>query len=89
MVNANCIDELINIIQEKKLSLNNRQLVRICRQYADCFSMQINPHLYGFAEKAGNLDNYNLESREGRAALNVVFTRILNGEEIIGLENPK
>ena len=41
------------------------------------------------AEKAGNLDKYNLESREGRAALNVVFTRILNGEEIIGLENPK
>ncbi|HRH44313.1 MAG TPA: strawberry notch C-terminal domain-containing protein, partial [Pyrinomonadaceae bacterium] len=41
------------------------------------------------AEKAGNLDKYNLESREGRAALNVVFTRILNGEEIIGLENPR
>jgi hypothetical protein len=41
------------------------------------------------AEKAGNLDKYNLESREGRAALNVVFTRILNGEEIIGLDNPR
>jgi len=41
------------------------------------------------AEKAGNLDKYNLESKEGRAALNVVFTRILNGEEIIGLENPR
>lgn len=41
------------------------------------------------AEKAGNLDKYNLESREGKAALNVVFTRILNGEEIVGLENPR
>lgn len=41
------------------------------------------------AEKAGNLDKYNLESREGRAALNVVFTRILNGEKIIGLNDPK
>jgi hypothetical protein len=41
------------------------------------------------AEKAGNLDKYNLESREGRAALNVVFTRILNGEEIAGLDDPR
>ena len=41
------------------------------------------------AEKAGNLDKYNLESKAGRAALNVVFTRILNGEQIIGLDDPK
>ncbi len=41
------------------------------------------------AEKAGNLDKYNLESKEGRAALNVVFTRILNGEQITGMENPR
>ena len=41
------------------------------------------------AEKAGNLDKYNLESKEGRAALNVVFTRILDGEQIPGLENAK
>ena len=41
------------------------------------------------AEKAGNLDKYNLESKEGRAALNVVFTRILNGEQILGLDDPK
>ncbi len=41
------------------------------------------------AEKAGNLDKYNLESKEGRAALNVVLTRIMNGELIPGLENPK
>ncbi len=41
------------------------------------------------AEKAGNLDKYNLESKEGRAALNVVFTRILSGEQILGLENPR
>ena len=41
------------------------------------------------AEKAGNLDKYNLESKEGRAALNVVFTRILDGASIPGLENPK
>lgn len=41
------------------------------------------------AEKAGNLDKYNLESKIGRAALNVVFTRILNGEEIAGLDDPR
>ncbi len=41
------------------------------------------------AEKAGNLDKYNLESKEGRAALNVVLTRIMNGEEIPFLDNPK
>ena len=41
------------------------------------------------AEKAGNLDKYNLESKEGRAALNVVYTRILDGEQIPGLENAK
>ena len=41
------------------------------------------------AEKAGNLDKYNLESKEGRAALNVVFTRILDDEQIPGLENAK
>lgn len=41
------------------------------------------------AEKAGNLDKYNLESKEGRAALNVVYNRILNGEPIIGLSDPK
>jgi len=41
------------------------------------------------AEKAGNLDKYNLESKEGRAALNVVYTRIMNGEEIPDLDNPK
>ncbi|MCB1025029.1 MAG: strawberry notch C-terminal domain-containing protein, partial [Acidobacteria bacterium] len=40
------------------------------------------------AEKAGNLDKYNLESKEGRAALNVVYTRILNGSEIPGLADP-
>ena len=41
------------------------------------------------AEKAGNLDKYNLESNAGRAALNVVFTRILGGEQIIGLEDAR
>lgn len=41
------------------------------------------------AEKAGNLDKYNLESAEGRAALNVVFSRILNGAEIPGLPDAR
>ena len=41
------------------------------------------------AEKAGNLDKYNLESKEGKAALNVVYSRILNGEQIVGLNNAK
>jgi P-loop containing NTP hydrolase pore-1/C-terminal domain on Strawberry notch homologue len=41
------------------------------------------------AEKAGNLDKYNLESAEGRAALNVVFSRILNGMEIPGLPDAR
>jgi len=41
------------------------------------------------AEKAGNLDKYNLESKEGRSALNVVLTGIMRGCEIAGLEDPK
>ncbi len=41
------------------------------------------------AEKAGNLDKYNLESKEGRSALNIVLTSIMRGCEIEGLEDPK
>jgi len=41
------------------------------------------------AEKAGNLDKYNLESKEGRSALNVVLTGIMRGVEIEGIEDPK
>jgi len=40
------------------------------------------------AEKAGNLDKYNLESKEGRSALNVVLTSIMKGREVTGLEDP-
>lgn len=41
------------------------------------------------AEKAGNLDKYNLESKEGRSALNIVLTSIMRGREIEGIEDPK
>ena len=41
------------------------------------------------AEKAGNLDKYNLESKEGRSALNIVLTSIMRGREIKGIEDPK
>lgn len=41
------------------------------------------------AEKAGNLDKYNLESKEGRSALNIVLTSIMRGCEIEGLDDPK
>ncbi|MGH9946424.1 MAG: strawberry notch family protein [Pyrinomonadaceae bacterium] len=41
------------------------------------------------AEKAGNLDKYNLESKEGRSALNVVLTSIMRGREIEGIEDPE
>lgn len=41
------------------------------------------------AEKAGNLDKYNLESKEGRSALNVVLTGIMHGSEIAGIDDPK
>jgi len=41
------------------------------------------------AEKAGNLDKYNLESKEGRSALNVMFTEIMRGRDIEGLDDPK
>ncbi|MGH9947051.1 MAG: strawberry notch family protein [Pyrinomonadaceae bacterium] len=41
------------------------------------------------AEKAGNLDKYNLESKEGRSALNVILTSIMRGREIEGMEDPK
>ena len=41
------------------------------------------------AEKAGNLDKYNLESREGRSALSVVLNGIMKGREIKELDDPK
>ncbi|MDI1242874.1 MAG: strawberry notch family protein [bacterium] len=41
------------------------------------------------AEKAGNLDKYNLESREGRSALSVVLTGIMRGREVEGLDDPQ
>jgi len=41
------------------------------------------------AEKAGNLDKYNLESREGRSALSVVLNAIMKGREIEGMDDPK
>lgn len=41
------------------------------------------------AEKAGTLDKYNLESKEGRAALNLVLSNIMRGVEIPGLDDAK
>jgi len=41
------------------------------------------------AEKAGTLDKYNLESKEGRAALNLVLSNIMRGVEIPGLEDAR
>ncbi len=41
------------------------------------------------AEKAGNLDKYNLESKEGRSALNIVLTSIMRGREIEGIGDPR
>ena len=41
------------------------------------------------AEKAGNLDKYNLESKEGRSALNIVLTGIMRDSEIAGIDDPK
>lgn len=41
------------------------------------------------AEKAGNLDKYNLESKEGRSALNIVLTSIMRGTEVPNLDDPK
>lgn len=41
------------------------------------------------AEKAGNLDKYNLESKEGRSALNITLTSIMRGCEIDGIDDPK
>lgn len=41
------------------------------------------------AEKAGNLDKYNLESKEGRSALNIVLSNIMRGKEVPGLDDAK
>lgn len=41
-----CIDEIIYLIDEKKLSLNNRQLIGICKQYVDIFGAKTDPHIY-------------------------------------------
>lgn len=41
------------------------------------------------AEKAGNLDKYNLESKEGRSALNVILNSIMRGCAVPNLDDPK
>ncbi len=41
------------------------------------------------ANQIGGLEKFNLESKEGRAALKIVYERILAGFPIPGLENPK
>jgi len=41
------------------------------------------------AEKAGNLDKYNLESKEGRSALNIILTNIMRGVEVAGIDDAK
>lgn len=41
------------------------------------------------AEKAGNLDKYNLESKEGRSSLNIILTNIMRGVEVPGLDDAK
>lgn len=41
------------------------------------------------ANQIGGLERFNLESKEGRAALKIVYDRILAGFQIPGLANPK
>ncbi len=41
------------------------------------------------ANQIGGLERFNLESKEGRAALKIVYDRILSGIEIPGLEDAK
>ena len=41
------------------------------------------------ANQIGGLERFNLESKEGRAALKIVFDRILAGLEIPGLDDAK
>jgi hypothetical protein len=41
------------------------------------------------ANQIGGLERFNLESKEGRAALKIVYDRILNGFQIPGLDDVK
>ena len=41
-----CIEEINYLIEEKELSITNRQLMSICREFADYFSFEIDPHIY-------------------------------------------
>ena len=41
------------------------------------------------AADAGDLAKYNFETEEGRAALSLMFRRIMKGESVTGLDNPR
>ena len=41
-----CIDEIIYLIDDKKLVITNRQLTGICNQFADIFVADTDPHIY-------------------------------------------
>lgn len=41
-----CIEEINYLIEEKKHSITNRQLMGICRKFADYFSFKTDPHIY-------------------------------------------
>jgi len=51
-----CVDEIIYLIEDKKSSINNRQLINICQKFVDTFPAEVDPHIYHeIAETALNL----------------------------------
>jgi len=41
-----CVDEIIYLIEERKSSINNRQLINICKEFVDTFAAEVDPHIY-------------------------------------------
>jgi hypothetical protein len=41
-----CVDEIIYLIEERKSSINNRQLINIWKEFVDTFAAEVDPHIY-------------------------------------------
>ena len=60
-----CVDEIIYLIEERKSSINNRQLIKICKEFVDTFAAEVDPHIYHeIAETTLNLLIKNKYARE-------------------------
>lgn len=41
-----CVDEIVNRIENEKVAIKNRELIRLCQNYAGALPQEVNPHFY-------------------------------------------